>query len=115
MFGEKYHDYFRKNINLKIGSWLNDLTVIIEADCLRKIKIAIKNEENGILVLQYLVQKNDIVMYKTFIELWKKHDSAIANQFEINLNDLIQARGLTEINESFQVKCKYLAAYNATI
>ena len=107
MFGEINHDYIRENIDLSIGSWLNDLrVVIVDKAYLAEIMLATKNEEKGILAVRYLVQKNDVILYKTFIRLWEKHSPAKAKQFEVNLNDLIYRRGLREINETFRAKCK---------
>ena len=96
-------DYVIKNINLSIGSWIKDLGGIIDPSTIASIIMALSQEEQVKVLINYLIQKNNIKLYKTFIDLWKQHDEAKANQFEHNLKQDIENKGLSNVNEVYNI------------
>ena len=98
----KYHDTFEKycsilknKIDLSKGSFMKDLKAFIEAEHFRTIEIEMDSKEQVVKTFNYLMQKNSVPVYKTFINIWKKWDEAKANQFEANLKQEIDNAGLT--------------------
>ena len=92
-----------KNINLSVGSWIKDLGGIIDPSTIALIIMALSQEEQVKILINYLIQKNNIKLYKTFIDLWKRHDEAKANQFEHNLKQDIENKGLSNVNEEYNI------------
>ena len=92
-----------ENIDLSIGSWIKDLRGIIDSSSIDSIILALSQREKVKILIKYLIQKNDIKLYKTFIDLWKQHDEAKANQFEHILKQDIENQGLSHANEEYNI------------
>ena len=89
-FGDNNHSFFKRCINLAVGSWMKDLSSLIDKKCRQNVIYEIKDSDKIIAVLRYLTSKNDIKMYEKFITIWKKHDPAKADLFEGNLSTSIE-------------------------
>ena len=81
-FGPKNYNFFGENIMLDDGSWMKDLSQLIDAKCRDAITVTLNKREMVIEVFKCLVRQNDINKYKMFIEIWKEHAPAKATQFE---------------------------------
>ena len=96
-------DFLKQNINLKSGSWQNDLKVLIDDEtCLANIGRALDRNQSFELFSAYLRQANELWKYKMFIYIWKKVDGAKATQFEMNLMKKIQETGHSEEDSTFK-------------
>ena len=84
-FGKENYKFFQDNIDLGVGSWMNDLSPLIDENCRKAITCALDDSKKVIEVVRYLVKQNDIEKYKMFIDIWKKHAPAKATQFETAL------------------------------
>ena len=101
VFGNNSHDFFRQHIDLTVGSWMSDLKQMIDEKSLNEIICEINDKEKAIIVARYLIQKNDIRKYKAFIEIWKKHVPARAEQFQRCLKTKIEDNGLLMVDELY--------------
>ena len=68
---------------------MKDIDDIIDDDCQQRIANALADSEKGIVLVQYLVQRNDINKYNKFIDTWKQHNPSIAMSFQNSLNEKI--------------------------
>ena len=75
----------REHVKLKQDTWIRHLkTTIIDEEEHHNIFVSQSyNLEDA--VVNYLIKKNEIKKYKTFIAIWKYHDPPIAQQFEYQL------------------------------
>ena len=96
MFGVVNYKFFRERIDLNTGAWMADLRSILDDDCLRRVALSLSGRDKIIEVIKYLRKENNIGKYKKFIEIWKKHDPARAQQFDRYLKQIIQNSGLEE-------------------
>ena len=99
----KYCHVIKMGIDVNKSTWMKDLPSIIEEEDLQNIDFELDNAEKVVKIVDYLIKKNSVVIYKKFIEIWKTHDEAIAKQFEINLKKVIDNAGLTAENEKVQI------------
>ena len=106
-FGSKNHDFFRNNICITFGSWMKDLKVLINDDCHKNLNNELNNNEKPIIVAQFLRTQNNILKYKRFINIWKKHDPAIAKQFENNLRKQIDNQALADVDNQIKLQGIY--------
>ena len=95
-FGQEHYDFLSENIDLTTSSnsWIKDLSGLIDDECSRAITYALNNKSKIIHVMLFLQKENDIQKYENFIDIWKKHDPAIAYQFEGDLRQKIRNQGL---------------------
>ena len=102
-FGEEQHDFMRKFIDVTKGSWMKDLNEFIDNECRENVFCETNDKEKVIVVINFLIQENEINKYKRFIDVWKKHDPAKAEQFEKKIKQKLQNQGLTDVDKRFQV------------
>ena len=105
-FGENNYHFFRKHIELNVGSWMNDLKNLIDAECLNNLTYALNEKEKPIIVARFLTRQNSVPKYKQFISMWKKYEPARAKQFEKSLRQKIKDAGLINVDKQFQVALK---------
>ena len=104
IFGnEQNQKYFQKHINISFGAWEKDLKKIIGTNCSHKLGETIVESEKIIVVVQYLMQQNRVKLYKSFIHVWKKYDSATATEFEKKIMLQIAEQDLLSIEKEFQL------------
>ena len=101
-FGPKNYDFFRNNIALGVGSWMKDLSQLIEEKCRDAIICVIDDKEKVIEVVRYLVKQNDVEKYKMFIDIWREHAPAKATQFERALLKRIEEQSPLSIKSLYQ-------------
>ena len=103
-FGKENYKFFQDNIDLGVGSWMNDLSPLIDENCRKAITCALDDSKKVIEVVRYLVKQNDIEKYKMFIDIWKKHAPAKATQFETALLKRIEDQNAINSNPNSYLK-----------
>ena len=68
-FGEKNYDFFRNNIALEDGSWIKDLSQLIDVKCSDTLIVTLNKKEKVIEGVKCLVRQNDIEKYNMFIDI----------------------------------------------
>ena len=102
IFGSKeFQAFLQTHIDFSFGAWEKDLNKIIDEKCACKLGVTIIKNEKIIVVVQYLIQQNKIKLYKSFINVWKKYDAALATRFEEMIKWKIDEKGLLSIDKEF--------------
>ena len=98
-----YCNFLQEKIDLSSHPWFRDLKIIIEENMLNQFARKLNNKDKIEAIVKYLVCKNDIVKYKSFINIWKTYDLAIANQFEEALKTTVINFGLEKVDDNVQI------------
>ena len=106
-FSQRQKDFLNKELHLKKGSWMKELKTIFSEEEISSFQLTLTDEELCDDVILCLKKKNDIISYKTFINIWKVQDNCIAKIFEEKLKQKIKDQGLSELDDEYQIKCKY--------